>query len=89
MAGEATMFVQLGAFHKLVKCYAVINIMFEIDLILGEPFMDKYTCILHYGKGCIMIEKGKRHMTVSSSEWLEFNLKSRKRNLTLCCLPSR
>jgi hypothetical protein len=35
-------------------------------LILGEAFMLKYDCILHYGKGCIMIQKGKRHMTVNS-----------------------
>jgi hypothetical protein len=28
--------------------------------------MLKYDCILHYGKGCIMIRKGKRHMTVNS-----------------------
>jgi hypothetical protein len=26
----------------------------------------EHSCILHYGKGCIMIRKGKRHMTVNS-----------------------
>jgi hypothetical protein len=34
---------------------------------LEKEFLDKYDCILHYGKGCIMIRKGKRHMTVNSS----------------------
>jgi hypothetical protein len=66
VAGEATVYVQLGAFHKPVKCY-VIDMLYEVDLILGEEFLHKYECILHYGKGCIMIRKGKRHMTVNSS----------------------
>jgi hypothetical protein len=65
VAGEATVYVQLGAFHKLVKCY-VMDILYKVDLILGEAFMLKYNCILHYGKGCIMIQKGKRHMTINS-----------------------
>jgi hypothetical protein len=65
VAGEATMYVQLGAFHKPVKCY-VMDMLYEVDLILGEEFLDKYDCILHYGKGCIMIQKGKRHLTVNS-----------------------
>jgi hypothetical protein len=65
VAGEATVYVQLGAFHKPVKCY-VMDMLYEVDLILGEEFLDKYDCILHYGKGCIMIRKGKRHMTVNS-----------------------
>jgi hypothetical protein len=65
VAGMATVYVQLGAFHKPVKCY-VIDMLYEVDLILGEEFLDKYDCILHYGKGCIMIQKGKRHMTVNS-----------------------
>jgi hypothetical protein len=58
VAGEATVNVQLGAFHKPVKCY-VMNMLYEVDLILGEAFMLKYDRILHYGKGCIMIRKGK------------------------------
>jgi hypothetical protein len=65
VAGEATVYVQLGAFHKPVKCY-VMDMLYEVDLILGEEFLDKYDCILHYGKGCIMIRKGKRHMTVNN-----------------------
>jgi hypothetical protein len=65
VAGEATVYVQLGAFHKPVKCY-VMDMLYEVDLILGEEFLDKYDCILHYGKGCIMIRKGKRHLTVNS-----------------------
>jgi hypothetical protein len=65
VAGEATVYVQLRAFHKPVKCY-VIDMLYEVDLILGEEFLDKYDCILHYGKGCIMIRKGKRHLTVNS-----------------------
>jgi hypothetical protein len=67
VAGEATVYVQLGAFHKQVKCY-VMDMLYEVDLILlGEEFLDKYDCILHYGKGCIMIRKGRRHMLVNSS----------------------
>jgi hypothetical protein len=65
VAGEATMYVQLGAFDKPVKCY-VMDMLYEVDLILGEEFLDKYDCILRYGKGCIMIRKGKRRMTVNS-----------------------
>jgi hypothetical protein len=65
VAGEATVYVQLGSFHKPVKCY-VMDMLYEVDLILGEAFMLNYDCILHYGKGCIMIRKGKRHMTVNS-----------------------
>jgi hypothetical protein len=65
VGGEATVYVQLGAFQKPVKCY-VMDMLYEVDLILGEEFMTKYGCILHYGKGCIMIKKGKRHMTVNS-----------------------
>src|SRR6185503_16925973 len=59
-------YVRLGAFHKPVKCY-VMDVLYEVDLILGEEFMTKYDCILHYGKGCIIIKKGKRHMTVNST----------------------
>jgi hypothetical protein len=65
VAGEATVYVQLGAFHKPVKCY-VMDILYKVDLILGEEFLDMYDCILHYGKGCMMIQKGKRHMTINS-----------------------
>src|SRR3569833_1907039 len=45
-----------------------MDMLYEVDLILGEEFLDKYDCILHYGKGCIMIRKGKRHMTINSPE---------------------
>jgi hypothetical protein len=61
VAGKATVYVQLGAFHKPVKCY-VMDMLYEVDLILGKEFLDKYDCILHYGKGCIMIRKGKIHL---------------------------
>jgi hypothetical protein len=43
-----------------------MDMLYEVDLILGGAFMLKYDCILHYGKGCIMIRKRKRHMTVNS-----------------------
>jgi hypothetical protein len=43
-----------------------MDMLYEVDLILGEEFLDKYDCILHYGKGCIMIRKGKRHMAINS-----------------------
>jgi hypothetical protein len=59
VAGEATVYVQLGAFHKPVKCY-VMDMLYKVDLILGEEFLDKYDCILHYGKGCIMIRKRQK-----------------------------
>ncbi|CAA9327091.1 hypothetical protein AVDCRST_MAG94-1729 [uncultured Leptolyngbya sp.] len=65
VAGEATVYIQLGAFHKPVKCY-VMDMMYEVDIILGESFMTKYDCILHYGKGCIMVKKGKKHITIVS-----------------------
>jgi hypothetical protein len=65
VAGEATVYVQLGAFHKPVKCY-VMDMLYKVNLILGKEILDKYDCILHYGKGCIMIQKGKRHMTINS-----------------------
>jgi hypothetical protein len=65
VAGEATVYVQLGAFRKPVKCY-VMDMLYEVDLIPGEEFLDKYDCILHYGKGCIMIQRGMRHVTVNS-----------------------
>src|SRR6478672_2126199 len=63
--GEATVYVQLGAFHKPVKCL-VMNLLFEVDLILGDDFMTRYNCVLHYGKSCVMIQKGRRHLTVRS-----------------------
>jgi hypothetical protein len=65
VAGEATVYVQLGAFHKHVKCYVMV-VLYEVDLILGEEYLDKYDCILHYGKGCIMIQKGRRYLTLNS-----------------------
>ena len=63
--GVANVYVQLGAFHKPVRCF-VMNLMYEVDVILGEEFMDKYNCILHYGKKTVYIQKGKRHITVKS-----------------------
>jgi hypothetical protein len=65
VAGETTVYVQLRAFHKPVKCY-VMDMLYEVDLILGKEFLNKYDCILHYGKGCIMIRKGKRRLNVNS-----------------------
>jgi hypothetical protein len=66
VAGEATLYVwQLGSFHKPVKCY-VMDMLYEVDLILDEAFMLNYDCILHYGKSCIMIRTGKRHMIVNT-----------------------
>ena len=63
--GESRVFVQMGTFHKPVHCY-VMDLMFEVDLILGDEFMTKYNCILHYGKKCVMIQKGGRYMTLKS-----------------------
>src|SRR3569833_2336885 len=50
--GEATVYVQLGAFHKPVKCL-VMNLLFEVDLILGDDFMTRYDC-------CHAVEAGRR-----------------------------
>jgi hypothetical protein len=52
IGGEATVYVRLDAFHKPVKCY-VMDMLYEVDLILGEEFMTKYDCLalwqgLHY-----------------------------------------
>jgi hypothetical protein len=63
--GEATVYVRIGLFHKLVKCF-VMNLLFEVDMILGDEFMTKYDCILHYDRKCLMIQKGKRHITVKT-----------------------
>jgi spermidine/putrescine-binding protein len=38
VSGEAIVYVQLGAFHKPVKCY-VMDMLHEVDLILGEEFL--------------------------------------------------
>jgi hypothetical protein len=38
VAGEATVYVQLGSFHKPVTCY-VMDMLYNVDLILGEAFM--------------------------------------------------
>jgi hypothetical protein len=65
VAGKAIGYVQSGAFYKRVKSY-VMDMLYEVDLILGEEFLHKYDCNLHYGKVCIMIRKGKRHMIVNS-----------------------
>jgi hypothetical protein len=35
-------------------------------MIPGDEFMTKYDCILHYGHKCLMIQKGKRHITVET-----------------------
>jgi hypothetical protein len=62
---EATVYVRIGAFHKPVKCL-VMNLLFEVDIILGNEFMSKYDCILHYGRKCLIIQKVKRHITVKT-----------------------
>jgi hypothetical protein len=61
VAGEATVYVQLGSFHKPVKC-SVMDMLYEVDLILGEAFMLKYDCILHYGK---CNDRGPYHRTTA------------------------
>jgi hypothetical protein len=88
VAGEATVYVQLGAFHKPVKCYAM-DMLYEVDLILSEEFQHKYNCILHYGKGCIMIRKSKRHMTVNSPALPRSQLPVDDENPIPFCQPHR
>jgi hypothetical protein len=63
--GEATVYVRIGLFHKPVKCL-VMNLLFEVDMILEDECMTKYDCILHYGRKCLMIQKEKRHITVKT-----------------------
>ena len=59
--GVANVYIQLGAFHKPVRCF-VMNLMYEVDVILGEEFMDKYNCILHYSqKDCVYPERKTTH----------------------------
>jgi hypothetical protein len=47
VAGEAIVYVQLGAFHKPVKCY-VTNMLYKVDLILGKEFLKSMiaSCII-------------------------------------------
>jgi hypothetical protein len=79
VAGEATVYVQLGAFHKPVNCY-VMDMLYEVDLILGEEFLDKYDCILHYGKGC---KTGRTHMVPVISEAGKASGRNDKRDFAL------
>ena len=65
LVGEATVYVRLGAFHKPVKCF-VMDLLYEVDLILGDEFMTQYDCVLHYARKCIVMQKGKRKITVNS-----------------------
>jgi hypothetical protein len=43
-----------------------MNLLFEKDMILGDAFMTKYDCILHYGRKCLIIQKGCRHIIVKT-----------------------
>ena len=63
--GEAVVYIRVGMFNQPVKCL-VMNLLFEVDVILGDEFMDKYDCVLHYGRRCIQIRKGRKHITVKS-----------------------
>ena len=47
--GEAVVYIRVGTFNQPVKCL-VMNLLFEVDVILGDEFMDKYDCVLHYGR---------------------------------------
>jgi hypothetical protein len=58
-----------------------MDMLYEVDLILGEEFLHKNDCILHYGKGCIMIRKGKRHMIVNKSCVASSSTSSRGREI--------
>jgi hypothetical protein len=63
---EASSWEHFGSISQASEVI-IMDMLYEVDLILGEEFLDKFDCILHYGKGCIMIRKGKRHMTINSS----------------------
>src|SRR6476469_3057543 len=62
---EAVVYIPVGTFNQHVKCL-VMNLLFEVDVILGDEFMDKYDCVLHYGRRCIQIRNGRKHITVKS-----------------------
>jgi hypothetical protein len=83
--GEATVYVRIGSFHKPVKCL-VMNLLFEVDMILGDELMTKYDCILHYGRKCLMIQKGKRHIIVKTPPMHRIHGKNPMLFL-MCCLP--
>ena len=44
VAVEATVYVQMGTFHKPVTCY-VMDMMYEVEVNLGEAFMNRYNVI--------------------------------------------
>jgi hypothetical protein len=35
-------------------------------MILGDEFMSKYNRVLHHGRKCLMIQKGRRDITVKT-----------------------
>jgi hypothetical protein len=43
-----------------------MNLLFQVDMILGNEFITKYDCILHYGRKYLIIQKGKGHITVKT-----------------------
>ena len=63
--GEAIVYVRLGTFHKPVKCL-VMDLLYGVDLILGDEFMTQYDCVKHYGRNCVVIQKGKTRITVNN-----------------------
>jgi hypothetical protein len=63
-----------------------MNLLFEVDMILGDEFMTKYDCILHYGRKCLMIQKGKRHITVKTPP-IHRDSPEEPDAVLMCCLP--
>lgn len=63
MAGEATVYVQWGSFHRPVKDY-VMHMLYEVNLIFGESFMRRV--YLHVALRQRLHYDLKGHMTVNS-----------------------
>jgi hypothetical protein len=76
LAGEAAVYVRLGAFHKPVKCF-VMDLLYEVDLTLGDEFMTRYNCVMHYGKKCMVMQKGDRRITMNTRPLLRTNFVDR------------
>ena len=64
LAGEARVYVKLGAFHQAVRC-SVTELLSGVDVILGDRFMKSQKVMLDYAKSACILRKGKRRITVS------------------------
>jgi hypothetical protein len=63
-----------------------MNLLYEVDMILRDEFMSKYNGILHCGRKCLMIQKGRRHITVKTPSMHREALEETE-VVPMCCLP--